>query len=63
MPGFNAADAVEFWDMTNRQDWHICGETQAGMRSRMYRPGKLQSEQELLSAAFDAEVLKALGHA
>ena len=62
-PGFDAADAVEFWDMTNRQDWHICGETQAGMRSRMYRPGKLQSEQELLSAAFDAEVLKALGHA
>lgn len=62
-PGFDAADAVEFWDMTNRQDWHICGETQIGMRSRMYRPGKLQSDQELLPAAFDAEVLKALGHA
>ena len=20
-PGFNPADCVEFWDMTNKQDW------------------------------------------
>ncbi|MGH9692525.1 MAG: aromatic ring-hydroxylating oxygenase subunit alpha, partial [Bryobacteraceae bacterium] len=23
-PDFNPDDAVEFWDMTNRQDWHVC---------------------------------------
>jgi Rieske 2Fe-2S family protein len=21
---YNPDDAVEFWDMTNRQDWHVC---------------------------------------
>ncbi|HEX5688431.1 MAG TPA: aromatic ring-hydroxylating dioxygenase subunit alpha, partial [Roseiflexaceae bacterium] len=23
-PIFDPSDAVEFWDMTNRQDWHVC---------------------------------------
>ena len=61
-PGFNPDDAVEFWDLTNRQDWHICEESQVGMRSRVYRPGPLHSVQELLPVAFDQEVLRALGH-
>ena len=28
-PGFDASDAIEFWDMTNRQDWHVCELSQA----------------------------------
>jgi Rieske 2Fe-2S family protein len=23
-PGFDPSDAVEFWDLVNRQDWTIC---------------------------------------
>ncbi|MGQ0602464.1 MAG: aromatic ring-hydroxylating oxygenase subunit alpha [Anaerolineales bacterium] len=61
-PDFDPADAVEFWDMTNKQDWHICEQSQIGLRSRVYQPGPLQTEQEMLPAAFDREVLKALGH-
>ena len=38
-PGFDPADAVEFWDMTNRQDWHVCELSQAGISSRAYTPG------------------------
>lgn len=38
-PGFNPADAVEFWDITNRQDWVICASVQRGMGSRMFERG------------------------
>ena len=58
---FNPDDGVEFWDMTNRQDWHICEQSQLGVASRMYRPGPY-SRREALSAQFDREVLRALGH-
>ena len=23
-PGFDPSDAIAFWDLTNRQDWHVC---------------------------------------
>ena len=29
----------EFWDMTNRQDWHICEQSQPGIKSRAYVSG------------------------
>jgi len=38
-PGFDAEDAVAFWDLVNRQDWLICEEVQRGMRSRAWRHG------------------------
>ena len=38
-PGFNPADAVEFWDITNRQDWAICESVQRGMASRVHQHG------------------------
>ncbi|HWA16202.1 MAG TPA: aromatic ring-hydroxylating dioxygenase subunit alpha [Gemmatimonadales bacterium] len=38
-PDFNPADAVEFWDITNRQDWVICESVQRGMRSRVFTQG------------------------
>lgn len=38
-PGFDPLDAVEFWDLVNRQDWQICESVQDGMRSRGFRGG------------------------
>lgn len=35
-PGFEPSDACDFWDMVNRQDWIICEQVQAGMRSRAF---------------------------
>jgi Rieske 2Fe-2S family protein len=60
-PGFNPDDGVEFWDLTNRQDWHVCELSHAGVQSKSYIPGPY-SRREGLSAAFDQEVLRALGH-
>ena len=35
-PGFDPADAIEFWDLVNRQDWTISEGVQRGMRSRRF---------------------------
>jgi Rieske 2Fe-2S family protein len=39
--GFDPAWAVDFWDLTNRQDWHACESVQRGATSRGYRQGPL----------------------
>jgi Rieske 2Fe-2S family protein len=54
--GFDVAQAVEFWDLTNRQDWDICELTQQGLQSRVYQPGPY-SELESMLAAFDRHYL------
>lgn len=59
-PGFDPSDAVEFWNMTNRQDWHVSELSQRGVSSRAYRPGPY-SELESMIAAWDREYLRALG--
>jgi Rieske 2Fe-2S family protein len=61
-PGYNIADAEEFWDRTNRQDWHICEQSQLGVSSRMYQPGPY-SPRESIPAAWDREYLRVMGHA
>jgi glycine betaine catabolism A len=38
---FDPCDAVEFWDLVNRQDWAICEQVQDGMGSRMFTVGYL----------------------
>jgi len=53
----NPDDAVEFWDMTNRQDWRICELSQEGVASPAYTPGPY-SEREALLAAWDSEYLR-----
>jgi glycine betaine catabolism A len=58
---YNPDDGIAFWDMTNREDWHICEQSQLGVSSPAYRPGPY-SARENVSAAFDREVLRALGH-
>lgn len=42
-PDFDASDAVDFWDMTNRQDWKACELTQLGVASKSYDRGRLSS--------------------
>jgi Rieske 2Fe-2S family protein len=37
---FNPDDAIEFWDLTNRQDWHVCELQQRGTKSRAYNAGR-----------------------
>lgn len=56
---FNPNDAVEFWDMTNKQDWHVCELSQQGISSRAYQPGPY-SPRESIPAAWDREYLRAL---
>ena len=37
--GFDGSDAVEFWDLVNRQDWTVCEAVQEGIRSRVHAHG------------------------
>jgi Rieske 2Fe-2S family protein len=36
---FDPSDAVDFWDMVNRQDWAACENVQKGMSSRFFETG------------------------
>jgi Rieske 2Fe-2S family protein len=56
-PGFDGSDAVEFWDMTNHQDWELSRLAQIGIGSRGYRPGPYSNREELL-VALDRWVLE-----
>ena len=38
-PDFDPSDAVDFWDMVNRQDWKVCESVQRGMSSRRFTTG------------------------
>ena len=38
-PSFDPSDAVEFWDLVNRQDWRVCESVQSGMGSRVFSTG------------------------
>lgn len=60
--GFNPDDAIEFWDMTNKQDWHVCELSQQGISSRAYKPGPYSSR-ESIPAAWDQEYLRRMSGA
>jgi Rieske 2Fe-2S family protein len=51
-PDFDPSDVVDFWDLTNRQDWQVNELTHAGIASRAYRTGPYANAEGLL-AAFD----------
>jgi len=53
-PKSNFRDAIEFWDVTNRQDWNIIERGQLGIASRRYVPGPYSSR-ESMPAAWDRE--------
>ncbi len=59
-PDFDPSDAVDFWDLTNRQDWHVNELTQLGLSSRAYSPGPYSNAEGLLSA-FDRHYLQVMG--
>jgi phenylpropionate dioxygenase-like ring-hydroxylating dioxygenase large terminal subunit len=54
-PGFQAEDAIDFWDQTNREDWGISQLSQLGISSRAYTPGPYSRREELLHA-FDETI-------
>jgi Rieske 2Fe-2S family protein len=53
--GFDASDAVGFWDTVNRQDWRVCELAQLGVRTRGYTAGRYSGE-EVDVHAFDLMV-------
>src|SRR5207249_1416716 len=57
---FRPEDAIEFWDMTNKQDWHVCELSQQGISSRAYEPGPY-SCRESIPAAWDEYYLGQMG--
>ncbi len=59
-PRYNPEDAIEFWDLTNKQDWHVCELSQKGIASRAYKPGPYSSR-ERIPAAWDREYLRRMG--
>lgn len=59
-PTFQADDAIELWDLTNREDWWIAEQSQAGITSRVYAPGPY-SEREALLWSFDRIVATEAG--
>ncbi len=40
-PGFDPSYAVDFWDLTNRQDWTACESVQRGIHAPGFVPGPL----------------------
>ncbi len=49
---YNTKEAINFWDTTNKQDWHICELSQLGIQSKRYSPAPYSGQESLL-AAFD----------
>lgn len=47
-PRFDPGYAVDFWDVTNAQDWRACESVQRGAASRGYRPGLLSTQETSL---------------
>ncbi len=45
-PEFDPAYAVDFWDVTNRQDWSACASVQRGVTSEHWVPGQLAPDED-----------------
>jgi len=45
-PDFDPSYAVDFWDLTNRQDWGACESVQRGLSSPHSRPGPLAPDED-----------------
>jgi Rieske 2Fe-2S family protein len=59
-PTFDPSDAVNFWDLVNRQDWTVCERVQLGLKSRVHQFG-YYAPMEDLSADIRRYVDKRLG--
>ncbi|HEV8630072.1 MAG TPA: aromatic ring-hydroxylating dioxygenase subunit alpha [Thermoanaerobaculia bacterium] len=58
-PGFDPQPAIDFWDLTNRQDWELCANAYKGVVSSAWQPGPYADLESQL-AAFDRQYLRAL---
>jgi Rieske 2Fe-2S family protein len=58
---FDAMDAVEIFDIVNRQDWEVCELTQLSMGSKAYRSGGVYVPEERHIRAFADFVLERVG--
>ena len=45
-----AEDAMEFWETTNRQDWHICEMAHLGQKTVAYDQGRYSTEEDTVHA-------------
>lgn len=45
-----ATDAMEFWESTNRQDWHICEMAHLGSKTVAYTQGRYSTEEDTVHA-------------
>jgi Rieske 2Fe-2S family protein len=43
LEGFDPSYAVDFWDITNREDWAACESVMRGIKNRGYQPGPLSN--------------------
>jgi glycine betaine catabolism A len=43
LPDFDPSDAIEFWDLTNRQDWHVCELQHRGTASQSWVAGRFSN--------------------
>jgi Rieske 2Fe-2S family protein len=48
-PGFDPSFAVDFWDLTNRQDWAACESVQRGVSSRGFRQGPFSTAEDAVA--------------
>ena len=49
-PDFDPSDAIDFWDLTNRQDWHVCELQQEGTASKSYTAGRYSNQEDSVHA-------------
>ena len=47
---FDPSGVIDFWDLTNRQDWHVCELQQRGTASRAYTPGRYSGIEDAVHA-------------
>ena len=47
---FDPSYAIDFWDITNRQDWAACEAVQRGVGSRGYRPGPFATDEDTVAS-------------
>ncbi len=59
LEGFDPSYAVEFWDVTNHQDWGACESVQRAAGYRGYRPGPLSIRE---STVYQAITIVARGY-
>ena len=48
LPAFDPAYAVDFWDITNREDWNACESVHRGLSSGLAEAGPLSPAEDAI---------------